>query len=121
MASTGSGMGRYMGLNTANGAVLDEDGKLNAIDSTGVFGSYRHLWSSKWRSNFTIGYLTVDNDTDLTGMNVTKNATSYHINAIYSPVPKLDFGLEFMYADREVESGNDGDLTRLQFSAKYAF
>ena len=54
-------------------------------------------------------------------MNVTKNATSYHINAIYSPVPKLDFGLEFMYADREVESGNDGDLTRLQFSAKYAF
>ena len=121
MASTGSGMGRYMGLNTANGAVLDADGKLNAIDSTGVFGSYRHLWSSKWRSNFTVGYLAVDNDTDLTGMGVTKNATSYHINAIYSPLPKLDFGLEFMYADREVESGNDGDLTRLQFSAKYAF
>jgi len=121
MASTGSGMGRYMGLNTANGAVLDGDGNLHAIDSTGVFGSYRHLWSSKWRSNFTVGYLAVDNDTDLTGMNVTKNAMSYHINAIYSPQPKLDFGLEFMYADRKVESGNDGDLTRLQFSAKYAF
>jgi len=121
MASTGSGMGRYMGLNTANGAVLDADGELNAIDSTGVFGSYRHLWSDTWRSNFTVGYLTVDNDTDLTGMGVTKNATSYHINAIYSPLPKLDFGIEFMYADREVESGNDGDLTRIQFSAKYAF
>jgi len=121
MASTGSGMGRYMGLNTANGAVLDEDGNLNAIDSTGVFGSYRHLWNSKWRSNFTIGYLAVDNDISLTGLGVTKNATSYHINAIYSPLPKLDFGLEFMYADREVESGDDGDLTRLQFSAKYAF
>ena len=121
MASTGSGMGRYMGLNTANGAVLDADGDLHAIDSTGVFGSYRHLWSDKWRSNFTVGYLAVDNDTDLTGMGVTKNATSYHINAIYSPVPKLDFGIEFMYADREVESGNDGDLKRFQFSAKYAF
>jgi len=121
MASTGSGMGRYMGLNTANGAVIDANGELKAIDSTGVFGSYRHLWSDKWRSNFTVGYLTVDNDTDLTGMGVTKNAMSYHINAIYSPLPKLDFGIEFMYADREVESGNDGDLTRLQFSAKYAF
>ena len=121
MASTGSGMGRYMGLNTANGAVLDADGDLHAIDSTGVFGSYRHLWSDKWRSNFTVGYLAVDNDTDLTGMGVTKNATSYHINAIFSPVPKLDFGIEFMYADREVESGADGDLKRLQFSAKYAF
>ena len=31
------------------------------------------------------------------------------------------FGGEFMYADREVESGADGDLTRFQFSAKYAF
>ena len=121
MASTGGGLGRYMGLNTANGAVLDEDGKLNAIDSTGGFVSYRHLWSSKWRSNLTFGYLAVDNDISLTGLGVTKNATSYHINAIYSPLPKLDFGIEFMYADREVESGNDGDLTRLQFSAKYAF
>ncbi|NNK33905.1 MAG: porin, partial [Xanthomonadales bacterium] len=44
-----------------------------------------------------------------------------HVNLIYSPVPKMDFGFEFMYADREVESGADGDLTRLQFSAKYAF
>jgi len=121
MASTGGGLGRYIGLNTSNGAVLDADGELHAIDSTGVFGSYRHLWNEQWRSNFTIGYLTVDNETELTGMGATKNASSYHINLIYSPQPKLDFGVEFMYADREIESGEDGDLTRLQFSAKYAF
>lgn len=121
MASSGKGMGRYMGLNTANGAVVDENGKLEAIDSWGAFGSYRHLWSDKWRSNVTLGYLKVDNDTDLTGMGVTKKASSFHINLIYSPQPKLMFGGEFMYADREVESGADGDLKRFQFSAKYAF
>jgi hypothetical protein len=121
MASTGKGLGRYMGLNTANGAVLDQDGNLKTIDSTGVFGSYRHLWNEKWRSNATIGYLTVDNDTELTGLGVTKTAKSFHLNLIYSPQPKLDFGAEFMYADREVESGADGDLKRFQFSAKYAF
>jgi hypothetical protein len=121
MASTGSGMGRYMGLNTANGAVLDDDGNLHAIDSTGVFGSFRHLWSSKWRSNLTLGYLSVDNDTELTGTGVTKSAKSMHVNLIYSPQPKLDFGAEVMYAKRKVESGADGDLTRFQFSAKYAF
>jgi hypothetical protein len=44
-----------------------------------------------------------------------------HVNLIYNPLPKLDFGIEFMYADREVESGADGDLTRIQFSAKYAY
>jgi hypothetical protein len=121
MASMGSGMGRYMGLNTANGAVLDENGNLHAIDSWGIFGSYRHFWSNKWRSNLTLGYLSVDNDVSLTGTGVTKNASSIHVNMIYSPVPKMDFGIELMYADREVESGADGDLTRLQFSAKYAY
>jgi len=121
MASTGKGMGRYMGLNTANGAVIDDDGNLDTIDSTGVFGSYRHFWGEKWRSNLTLGYLWVDNDTEYTGQGVTKDAGSVHVNLIYSPQPKLDFGIEFMYANREVESGVDGDLTRVQFSAKYAY
>lgn len=121
MASGGKGLGRYMGLNTANGAVLDADGNLNAITSWGVFGSYRHLWSDQWRSNLTLGYLAVDNETDLTGMGVTKKASSMHINLIFSPVPKLDLGMEYMHARRKVESGDDGALNRFQFSAKYAF
>ena len=54
-------------------------------------------------------------------MGVTKKAASVHVNLIYSPQPKLDFGVKFMYADRKVESGADGDMTRLQFSGKYAF
>jgi hypothetical protein len=121
MATTGKGLGRYLGLNTANGAVIDETGRLQTIDSSAVFGSFRHFWSEKWRSNFTLGYLTVDNETDLTGSEVTKKASSAHVNLIYSPVPKLDVGVELMYADREIESGADGDLKRLQFSAKYAY
>jgi len=121
MASTGKGMGRYMGLNTANGAVIDSDGNLDAINSTGIFGSYRHFWNDQWRSNLTLGYLWVDNKVEKTGENVTKDAGSVHVNLIYSPQPKLDFGIEFMYANREVESGIDGDLTRIQFSAKYAY
>jgi hypothetical protein len=110
-----------MGLNTANAAVIDSGGNLKAIESTGVFGSYRHFWNNKWRSNLTLGYLTVDNDTDLTGTGVTTEASSVHINLIYSPVPKMDFGIEYMHANREVESGADGDLDRIQFSAKYAY
>lgn len=121
MASMGKGLGRYFGLNLANGAVLDANNNLEAIDSWGVFGSYRHLWSSQWRSNFTLGYASVDNDVALTGSGVTSEASSVHVNLIYSPQPKLDFGFEVMYANREVESGTDGDLTRFQFSAKYAY
>jgi len=121
MVSTGKGMGRYIGLNTANGAVLDSEGNLHGIDSTGVFGSYRHIWNDKWRSNLTLSALWIDNDTDLTGVGVSKSVKSGRVNLIYSPRPKLDFGVEFMYGKRKIESGLDGDLTRVQFSAKYAY
>jgi hypothetical protein len=121
MATWGDGIGRYIGLNTSNGAVIDENGNLKSIEQIGVFGSYRHLWNDKWRSNFTYGYLSIDNDTALTGTGATKDASSIHVNVIYSPQPKLDFGLEFLYADREIESGYDGSMSRFIFSAKYAF
>ncbi|MEM7611681.1 MAG: DcaP family trimeric outer membrane transporter [Pseudomonadota bacterium] len=121
MATTGAGLGRYLGLNTSNGGVLDANGNIEAIDQFGVFGSYRHLWDSKWRSNFTLGYLSIDNDIALTGTGVTKSVYSVHANLLYSPIPKLTVGGELTYAEREIESGADGDLTRLLFSAKYAF
>jgi hypothetical protein len=121
MATYGEAIGRYVGLNTANDAVLDRNGNLEAIGTSSAFASFRHFWSEKWRSNFTLGYLSVDNDTSLTGGGVTKNASSMHVNLIYNPLPKLDFGIELMYADRELEDGRDGDLTRMMFSAKYGF
>jgi hypothetical protein len=121
MATYGQGLGRYIGLNLVNGAVKDANGNLQTIDTISAFGSFRHLWSDKWRSNLTYGYTAVDNNVALTGSGATKDASSWHVNMIYSPQPKLDFGFEVMYANREIESGVDGDLTRFQFSAKYAY
>lgn len=122
MGTIGSGTGRYLGLNTSNGAVLDAAGNLKAIDQFGGFVSYRHFWNDpKWRSNFTFSYLSNDNDVSLTGGGVTKDVYSLHANLLYEPVPKLLVGGEIMYAEREVESGLDGDMTRFLFSAKYGF
>ena len=121
MATYGSGTGRYLGLNTANGAVLDAAGNLEAIDEFGGFVSLRHFWSDQWRSNFTASYLSIDNDLLLTGLGVTKDVYSLHANLLYEPVPKLLVGGEIIYAEREVESGLDGDMTRFMLSAKYGF
>ena len=121
MATYGSGTGRYLGLNTANDAVLDSNGNLNAIDQWGAFVAYRHWWDSKWRSSFILGYLDNDNDTALTGTGVTAEVFSIHANLLYSPLPKLTVGGEILYAERTLESDLDGDMTRLLFSAKYAF
>jgi len=121
MATWGSGTGRYLGLNTANGAVLDSDNQLKAIDQWGAFVSYRHFWSEQWRSNVTYGVLNNDHDTTLTGTGVTKDVSSIHLNLLYSPVPALTVGGEILYAERTLESNISGDLTRLLLSAKYAF
>ncbi len=121
MVSTGSGMGRYMGLNTANGAVIDANGELEAIDSSGAFASYRHFWNSRWRSSFTLSFLDIDNDPSLTGPSVTDESMSVHLNLIYQPRPKLEIGVELLHAERELVSGADGNLDRLQFSTKYSF
>lgn len=121
MATTGSGLGRYLGLNTANGGVLDANNELQAIDSWAAFASYRHFWTDDWRSSFTVGYLSVDNDTSLTGTGVTEEVNSFHINLLYSPLPKMTVGGELLFADRTIESGASGDMTRLILSAKYVF
>ena len=122
MLTQGKGLGRYVGLNVANGAVLDGD-ELDAIDSTSGFIAYQQHWNSQWRSTFMYSFFSADNNQDLlaTINDPTKSSQSYSANILYSPVKKLTFGVELKHAERDVESGADGDMDRLQFSAKYAF
>lgn len=121
MANFGTGLGRYLGLNIANGAVLSANNELEAIDSTGFTIAYRHFWSEQWRSNVMYSAFSADNDIALTGTSVTKETFSARANIMYSPSKELTFGAEYAYAQREIESGADGDMSRIQFSAKYAF
>src|SRR5690606_36428793 len=119
--NTGKGLGRYVGLNTVNGAVLDANGNLETIDVTAFSVAYRHLWNDQWRSTFLYSTLMADNETDLTGLGVTKTTQSYSANLLYQATKKLMVRIEYKFANREVESGLDGDMNRVQFSAKYDF
>ncbi|WP_423186556.1 DcaP family trimeric outer membrane transporter [Alishewanella sp. d11] len=120
----GKGLGRYVGLNTFNGAVLTSAtsaAELEAIDATSFSVAYRHLWNDQWRSTFLYSMLSASNDVSLTGAGVTKSTHSYSANALYQFNPKFMMGIEYKFANREVESGLDGDMHRIQFSAKYDF
>lgn len=138
MLTSGTGLGRYLGVTGTPGAVavreeLDEDiyatRDIEAIDSTGGFVSYRHLWNDKWRSNITYSMQKIDNavavaedwDSASVVAGAIKDVNSIHLNLLYSPTAKVTFGAEYMTAERESEGGLDADLDRLQFSAKYAF
>ena len=121
MLTGGEGIGRYVGLNFTNDAVLDAAGDLEAIRLVAGFASYRHIWSSQWRSNVTWSAQKVDNDRSLIALTSNKTAQSVRANLIWTPLPAFDVGAELMYGERELESGAAGDLTRLQVFAKYGF
>lgn len=121
MVSGGEGIGRYVGLNFANDAVIDASGELEAIGLIAGLVSYRHVWTPQWRSNLTWSAQTVDNDLSLMGLATNKSAQSLRGNLIWTPLPALDLGAELMVGERELESGASGEMTRLQVFAKYGF
>jgi hypothetical protein len=119
--TTGDGLGRYIGLNTGNDAVLTKAGMLEAIRSTGYTVAYKHAWNDKWRSSVFYSAQHIDNPIDLTGTAQTARTSSYSANLIYQLASKVSVGAEFRHATRVLESDLDGDLNRIQFSAKYDF
>ena len=121
MVTSGSGLGRYLALNAVNGAVLDANGNLETIDSTAAFVAYQHQWGDGWRSTFSYSALDVDDNVALTGTGITSSASTLRANLMYSPEPKLTFGVEVSSTTRENAGGEEGDMTRVQFGAKYAF
>ncbi len=120
MATTGEGIGRYVGLNFANDAAVLADGSIAAIPVTAGFVAYRHGWTDTLRSTLTYSAQVVDNPASA-GAGANHSARSLHGNLVWTPLKGLDVGVEYMAARRELEGGADGSLNRLQAFAKYGF
>ncbi|HEY0943297.1 MAG TPA: DcaP family trimeric outer membrane transporter [Steroidobacter sp.] len=117
----GEGLGRYVGVNFVNDAVLTANGNLEAISGWAGFAAWRHVWSQQVRSTLMLSASEYDNDVLLTGGAVNKSSWSWAVNTFYSPVPKLDVGIELRGAEREIESGASGSMRRLHAVARYSF
>jgi hypothetical protein len=114
-------LGRYVGLNFANDALLDPDGEIDALDGFAGFVAYRHMWTDTLRSTVSYAMQTYDYDSILSDSTALSKSSSWTVNLFYSPFPKLDIGAEYRDAKAERENGDDGDLSRLQLTTKYSF
>lgn len=121
MATAGQGLGRYIGLNIVNDAAVRADGSLDPIATYSGFAAYRHFWTGKIRSTVSGSYFKADNPVILTTGGVTDESWNVFGNIVYSPVAPLDLGIEYMYAERQLENGASGNLQKVQVSAKYKF
>ena len=113
-------LGRYIALNAFRDGVVEADGDIDLIDVTGGFIAYKHNWNSKLRSTFSYAMAEADNP-DSALSDLTETVSNYNVNLMYSPTKSLTFGAEYIHAEREVESGLDGDLDRFQLMGKWAF
>jgi hypothetical protein len=88
--------------------------------------AYQHWWTDQLRTNVSVGYDQIHNSTSvitsaaaLAGLD--KRHYTSHVNLIWSPVPQVDLGVEYIYGRRVVESGLHGNANRAQVSGKFKF
>ena len=120
--TAGNGLGRYVALNFVNAVILDPSkNDIATINSINYYVAYLLHWNDKFQSSFNASMFFGDNANALSTAAINKSAQSYSVNLLYTPAPKLMFGVEYMYANRELQNGDKGGMNRVQFSAKYAF
>ena len=121
MVTYGDGVGRYIGLGFVRDGYLDANNNIATAEALAYFVALRLPLGNKWRTNLMYGNTTIDYDDNVAAAGLNDTGMSFHANLIYNILPKLDVGAEIIYGERELVNGTDGDFTRFQFSAKYAF
>lgn len=122
--SAGEGMGRYIGLHAANEAQIVTMGtgpaatrSIEAIESTGLVAAYRLPLGGGARLNIGMSSLEVDDPV----ADALETVSSTYVAYLWNPAPKLTYGVEYLQGTRENQGGDEGDIDRFTFSAKYAF
>lgn len=116
----GDVFGRYASINTFEDATLDASGNLHLVNAYSAMVAYQHWWDTAWRTTLAYGFEQADQPAFVSGT-MTRQAQSVHVNLLWSPVLQTTFGLEYIYATRELNNGERGDLNRVQFSTRFNF
>ncbi len=119
----GSGIGRYMSLATHPDVVVNGS-QIEALDVVGGFAAvqFKTGGPGNARVNVAYGFTSADDPAPIaTSGTITEKTNSLHVNYMWNPSKKIRHGIELLFADREVYSGADGDLTRIQWSSRFLF
>lgn len=125
MATYGSGIGRYVGLNFAPDAIFVPGvNQLRRTKSFAGFAALRLGWTPTLRSTLMAGFQNVSYPGGFAAgtFNAYNDQTwSVAGNLFWSPVKGFDLGVEYRHGQRALVSGADGQLDRVEFAAKYSF
>ncbi len=124
----GDGAGAYVWR--AGGNFGQDDGYLDGTDVEtneawgAALGASMNLGGGR---SVNLGYGTASVDLDdavdagQAASTATDTNTMVFLNYQWSPVEKVNMGVEYAYLETETQGGNDGDANRLMFLAQYSF
>jgi DcaP outer membrane protein len=126
----GKGIGRY--FNYIEGASYDAATNSILLEKAlGIVAGYQYKHSDTLRANFVLGWqknfaneytaFASANGLDSGQYGINRSVYQAHIGFIYNPIKNVDFGAEYVFGQRKTLSGERGDLSRLNLSAKYNF
>jgi len=119
----GDGIGRYLLDIAGSGAdaVIDsQNNRLETLQAWGGYLAYEHWWTGRLRSSFIGSYVNLDSE-DFQGPATFDSSIYSAINLIFSPLPQVNLGVEYLYGQRENRNGESGKASRLQSSAQFFF
>lgn len=111
----GDGIGSFLGLPDITPTGPD------TADLLGYFGwmlGTTHEWSSKLSSNFTFAESHFRNTVGQPLSDIN-NLTYVASNVIWTPVKRINVGIEYLYGKRENINGASGIANRIQFAVFY--
>ncbi len=126
----GAGIGKYVpGIAAfshpvASGLVAG-DGSLTAVATFGgyIWGQYR--WTDTIRSTVAWSYLDVYTDNAVPRAQIPlgtlQNASSLHVNLIWSPVPQVNIGIEYIHGFFGLTHSTNSNQSRIQIGFQYKF
>jgi hypothetical protein len=121
--TAGKGIGCYINDLSSIGnfdGYFDEDGDLELLDVVSGYISGQFWWGQTLRSNLTFGYVEIDNPS-FAEDDAYKRTFRSSLNLLWSPMPRILLGGEYLWGFRENEDGEDGNASQVQFSARYNF
>lgn len=122
--NVGEGNARYINDLTSLGgqdAVFNPtSGRLEVLPAKGFYLDYEHQWKEwartekmKLRSSFIWSFVTVDN-LSFQAPDAYHQTNRYSVNVVFSPIDRIDVGVEYIYGTRENKDGQTGSSDQVQ-------
>lgn len=120
----GDGIGRYVNdlssIGNYDGIFNQRTGDLQLFNVLAGYGSLQHWWGDTSRSNFTLGYVEINNPGFISG-DAYKRTLRASANLMWNPTQQIDTGVEYLWGRRTNEDGEQGSAQQIQMMIRYMF